>query len=71
MAEIPIQRKERSRLWPLLLLLLVVAAIVVGWYFWTHGSGTRTASVTDSTGVQTSNGAVVADTASRAGRPPQ
>lgn len=72
MAEIPIQRKERSRLWPLLLLVLIVAAILIGWYVWSHhGGGTQTSALTDSTAVQTSNGAMVTDSASHAGRPPQ
>ncbi|HEY2066929.1 MAG TPA: hypothetical protein VGG84_13315 [Gemmatimonadaceae bacterium] len=61
MAEIPIQRKERSRLWPLLLLLLIVVAIVA-WYVWSHHSGTAVATGADSTMTRTSNGALSTDT---------
>ncbi|HEY2027546.1 MAG TPA: hypothetical protein VGG78_11085 [Gemmatimonadaceae bacterium] len=65
MAEIPIQRKERSRLWPLLLLLLIVVAIVA-WYVWSHHAGTPVATTADSTVTRTSNGALVADSTARA-----
>ena len=69
MAEIPIQRKERSRIWPLLLLLLIVAAIVA-WYLWSRGAGATTASTADSTVTRTSNGAISTDsTAARAPAP--
>jgi putative membrane protein len=56
MAEIPIQRKPRRNVWPLLILLLLIVA--VAWYLWSrNASATRTASA-DSTTVAASNGAV-------------
>jgi hypothetical protein len=60
MAEIPIQRKERSRVWPWLLVLLLVA-IVVGWYVWSRNNAGGGSVASDSTRTRTSNGAVVAD----------
>lgn len=61
MAEIPIQRKERSRLWPMLLLLLLVV-IAVGWYVWSRNGGAPAGSA--ATG--TSNGALVTDSTAAA-----
>ena len=69
MAEIPIQRKERSRVWPWLLLLLLVA-IVVGWYVWSRNNTAGGSVASDSTRTRTSNGSVVADsTAARTPTP--
>ena len=62
MAEIPLERKPRRSVLPLVLLLLIVAA--AAWYFWSRSTVTTT-SPTDSTGVRTDS-AVVRDTAPRA-----
>jgi len=36
MAEIPIERKPRRSVSPLLLVLLVIVLIGAGWYWWTN-----------------------------------
>jgi len=43
-AEIPIQRKPRSRLAPLLLVLLIIIVIAVGWYLWSNSQNTSTST---------------------------
>ena len=67
-AEIPIQRKERSNIWPLLLGLLVLAAVV--WFVMSRRQSTDTAAArADSAAVVTSP-AVRTDSAGGAvGRP--
>jgi len=45
MAEIPIERKPRRTMTPLLLILLVILLVVAGWYWYTnyyHASATTT-----------------------------
>lgn len=49
MAEIPIERKPRRSLVPLLLILLVIVLVGAGWYWWTNKNataGTTTSSTT-------------------------
>jgi TRAP-type C4-dicarboxylate transport system permease small subunit len=49
MAEIPIERKPRRPVTPLLLVLIVILLIVAGWYWWTNKNktaGTTTTSIT-------------------------
>ncbi len=49
MAEIPIERKPRRSMTPLLLILLVIVAVAAGWYWWTNknaAAGTTTSSRT-------------------------
>ncbi len=49
MAEIPIERKPRRSMTPLLLILLVIVAVAAGWYWWTNknaAAGTTTSSMT-------------------------
>lgn len=49
MAEIPIERKPRRSVTPLLLALLVILLIVAGWYWWTtYGGGSPAAATTTS-----------------------
>ena len=60
MAEIPIQRKARRSVWPLLLLLLLVLA--AAWYFWSRSAG-ATNTAPDSVRTRVDQGAVVRDTA--------
>ncbi|MEO7367989.1 MAG: hypothetical protein ABIZ36_08530 [Gemmatimonadaceae bacterium] len=49
MAEIPIERKPRRSVTPLLLALLVILLIVAGWYWWTtYGGGNQSAGTTTS-----------------------
>jgi predicted negative regulator of RcsB-dependent stress response len=48
MAEIPIERKPRRSMTPLLLILLLIVLIGAGWYWWTNknaAAGTTTSSV--------------------------
>ncbi len=42
MADIPIQRKDRRHVWPIVLLLIIVAAAVVWWYVANSTSTTTT-----------------------------
>lgn len=48
MAEIPIERKPRRSVSPLLLILLVIAIACYAWYWWTNkqAASTTTGSVT-------------------------
>ncbi len=49
MAEIPIERKPRRSLVPLLLILLVIVLLGACWYWWTNKNataGTTTSSTT-------------------------
>lgn len=49
MAEIPIERKPRRSMTPLLLVLLLIVLIGAGWYWWTNKNaavGTTTSSRT-------------------------
>ena len=49
MAEIPIERKPRRSVSPLLMVLLVILFIVAGWYWWTtYGGGNPAAGTTTS-----------------------
>jgi LPXTG-motif cell wall-anchored protein len=67
-AEIPIQRKERSNIWPLLLGLLVLAAVV--WFVMTRRQATETAVAPADSAAVVTNGAVRTDSAAGAvGRP--
>jgi lipopolysaccharide export system protein LptC len=47
MAEIPIERKPRRQVAPLLLILLVIVLLGAGWYWWSHNKN-RTATMTTS-----------------------
>jgi multidrug resistance efflux pump len=54
MAEIPIERKPRRSMTPLLLILLLIVLIGAGWYWWTNknaAAGTTTSSITPSASV--------------------
>ena len=42
MAEIPIERKPRRSVSPLLLILLVIAIVCYAWYWWTNKNATPT-----------------------------
>jgi formate hydrogenlyase subunit 3/multisubunit Na+/H+ antiporter MnhD subunit len=42
MAEIPIERKPRSSMSPLLIILFVVVIIGLAWYWWTNKNATPT-----------------------------
>lgn len=42
MAEIPIERKPRRSVSPLLLILLVIVVIGAAWYWWTNMKATPT-----------------------------
>ena len=49
MAEIPVERKPRSSLVPLLLILLVIVIVGAAWYWWTDkndSAGMTTSSIT-------------------------
>jgi hypothetical protein len=48
MAEIPIERKPRRAVSPLLLILLVIVVVCAAWYWWTNKNAatTTTGSVT-------------------------
>jgi TRAP-type C4-dicarboxylate transport system permease small subunit len=49
MAEIPVERKPRRSMTPLLLILLLIILIAAGWYWWTNknaAAGTTTSSIT-------------------------
>jgi len=49
MAEIPVERKPRRSVSPLLLVLLVILFVVAGWYWWTtYGGGNQAAGTTTS-----------------------
>ena len=45
MAEIPIERKPRRSVSPLLLILLVIVVICAAWYWWTNMKATPTTSL--------------------------
>lgn len=45
MAEIPIQRKARRNVWPIVILLLIVAA-AVAWYLWSRSTTTTDTTAT-------------------------
>jgi TRAP-type C4-dicarboxylate transport system permease small subunit len=50
MAEIPIERKPRRSVGPLLIILIVILLAVAGWYWWmNYGSRKETAPSTTST----------------------
>lgn len=50
MAEIPIERKPRRSVSPLLLILILILLAVAGWYWWTtYGNGNQAGSTTSST----------------------
>jgi LPXTG-motif cell wall-anchored protein len=67
-AEIPIQRKERSNIWPLLLGLLVLAAVV--WFVLSRRQNTDTAAArADSAAVVTSPAVRTDSAAGAVGRP--
>jgi cytoskeletal protein RodZ len=54
MAEIPVERKPRRSLVPLLLILLVIVLIAAGWWWWTNKNNqanTTTTSITPLTHV--------------------
>lgn len=56
MAEIPIERKARRSVSPLLLILLLIVLIGAGWYWWTNknaAAGTTTSSINSFTQVAT------------------
>ena len=68
MAEIPIRRKERSNIWPLLLGLLVLAAVV--WFVMSRRQSTDTvAAPADSAAVVTSPAVRTDSAAGAVGRP--
>ena len=49
MAEIPIERKPRRSVSPLLLILLLIVIVGAAWYWWTNKNataGTTTSSIT-------------------------
>ena len=49
MAEIPIERKPRRSVSPLLLVLLLIALAAAGWYLWTtYGETGQTGTTTSS-----------------------
>ncbi len=48
MAEIPIERKPRRSMTPLLLILLVIVAVAAGWYWWTNKTAPAAAGATTS-----------------------
>jgi hypothetical protein len=66
MAEIPIQRKERRRIWPVLLILLL-AALLVAWYVSTHRAGSTGTAGADSTATMSPTGAAATDSAAARG----
>ena len=68
MTEIPIQRKPRRTLWPLLILLVVVLA--GSWFFWSSRVNAAATASTDSTTTNVSNGSVTLDSASTRTAPP-
>jgi hypothetical protein len=41
MADIPIQRKDRRRVWPIVLLLIIIAAVAT-WWFMANSTSTTT-----------------------------
>ncbi len=48
MAEIPIERKPRRSMTPLLMILLLIVIVAAGWYWWTNKNataGTTTSSI--------------------------
>ncbi len=53
MAEIPVQRKQRRSIWPLLLLLII--ALAAAWYFWSRQQGSVGAPRADSTSTTTTS----------------
>lgn len=54
MAEIPIERKPRRSVGPLLLVLIVILLAVAGWYWWTnYGNRNGAATTTSSLSPQT------------------
>jgi hypothetical protein len=49
MAEIPIERKPRRSISPLLLVLMLIAIVAGGWYLWTvYGDSGQTGPATSS-----------------------
>ena len=53
MAEIPVQRRQRRSIWPLLVLLLL--ALAVAWYFWSRQQGAAGTPRADSTSTTTTS----------------
>lgn len=54
MAEIPVERKPRRSMTPLLLILLLIVIVGAGWYWWTNKNataGTTTSSIAPRTHV--------------------
>jgi hypothetical protein len=45
MADIPIQRRDRRRVWPIVLLLLIIVAIAA-WWFMTNSTTTTNTTTT-------------------------
>lgn len=61
MAEIPIERKPRRSVSPLLLILLIIIIVAAAWYWWTNKNataGTTTSSRTPA--VQSANASMPA-----------
>lgn len=68
MAEIPIQRKERRGIWPLLIGLVAVAAVL--WFVFTRTDTTNTtAARADSSAVTRDSAAGVTTDSARAPKP--
>ena len=49
MAEIPIERKPRSSVSPLLLILLLIVIVGAAWYWWTNKNATAAATTSSIT----------------------
>jgi predicted negative regulator of RcsB-dependent stress response len=59
MAEIPIERKPRRSMTPLLLILLVIVAVAAGWYWWTNKNATAGTTTSSRTPVVQSANALI------------
>lgn len=52
MAEIPIERKPRRSVSPLLLILLIIVIVGAAWYWWTNKNATPATTGSITTSVQ-------------------